>query len=300
MNQKFLNIKKIAFAILTFVMVGYHSMYATTAVGEIKTRVIGEGQPVIMIPGLTCDGSVWDDTVEAMGQGYQYHIMTLPGFAGNAPLEDLEAGFFKQVEAMVLDYIDENKIKKPIIIGHSLGGFMALKIAIKRPSLPSKLVIVDSLPFLTAMQMPDATEESAKGFTGNMKTQMMASVDQSLEQRATYQRTMLKSMILDSANIETATKWSIDSDMATIAQSMYELYTTDLREDLDKIIAPTLVLGAWVAYKDYGNTREGTLKTYTDQYEKHSNVKVDMTDIGNHFIMWDDPEFFYGWLKKFL
>jgi len=60
----------------------------------IKTRVIGTGQPVIMIPGLTCDGSVWDSTFEVMGNGYEYHIMTLPGFAGNAPLENLEAGFF--------------------------------------------------------------------------------------------------------------------------------------------------------------------------------------------------------------
>lgn len=286
--------------LLTMLLSLVVSQLLATEKPHIITKVIGKGQPVIMIPGLTCDGSVWDDTIEAMGNGYQYHVMTLPGFAGNAPLEDLEAGFFKQVEAMVLDYIDKNHIEKPIIIGHSLGGFMALKIAIQRPFLPSKLVIVDSLPFLTAMQMPDATEESAKGFAGNMKTQMMASVDQSLEQRATYQRTMLKSMILDSANIEIATQWSIDSDMATIAQSMYELYTTDLREDLDKIIVPTLVLGAWVAYQPYGSTRESTLKIYTDQYEKLSNVTVDMTDIGNHFIMWDDPKFFQNWLKKFL
>jgi len=267
---------------------------------SIKTRVIGSGQPVIMIPGLTCDGSVWDSTVKSMGEGYEFHIMTLPGFAGNAPLEDVEAGFFTQVQQMVLDYINKNKIEKPIIIGHSLGGFMALNIAIERPSLPSKLVIVDSLPFLSAIQMPNATEESAKGFASNMKTQMMASVNQSREQRATFQRAMLKSMILDSTNIEIATQWSLDSDMSTIAQSMYEMYTTDIREDLDKIIAPTLVLGAWVAYKDYGSTRESTLALYKAQYVNHTNVQVHLTDIGNHFIMWDDPEFFNNWLTKFL
>ena len=267
---------------------------------SIKTRVIGTGQPVIMIPGLTCDGAVWDSTIKSMGSGYQFHVMTLPGFAGNAPLEDLAAGFFTQVQKMVLDYIDQNKIKNPIIIGHSLGGFMALNIAIERPSLPSKLVIVDSLPFLTAMQVPTATEESSMPFAETMKTQMMASQVQTLEQRADYQRTMLKSMILDSANIEIATQWSLDSDMGTIAQSMYELYTTDLREDLGKIKVPTLVLGAWVAYQPYGSTRESTLAIYTGQYENLANVTVDMTDIGNHFIMWDDPEFFNNWLTKFL
>jgi N-formylmaleamate deformylase len=110
----------------------------------------------------------------------------------------------------------------------------------------------------------------------------------------------LTSMINDAAQIEIATDWAIDSDQETVGESMYEMYTTDIREELGKIKVPTLVLGAWLAYKDFGSTRESTLKLYTDQYANLKGVKVDMTDIGNHFIMWDDPEFFQSWLKKFL
>lgn len=268
---------------------------------EIKTRVIGKGQPVIMIPGLTCDGSVWDETILEMGDKYQYHVMTLPGFAGNAPLEDLDAGFFKQVQAMVLDYIDQNNIEKPIIIGHSLGGFMALNIAIARPDLPSKLVIVDSLPYLTKIQMPQAeTPEQAKQMAEQMKAMVNSSANQPRANKVAYQKQMLQSMIIDKNKIEIAAGWGADSDTYTIAQSMYEMYTTDIREDLDQIKVPTLVLGAWVAYQAYGSTRESTLAIYEGQYKKLPNVTVDMTDIGNHFIMWDDPKFFYDWLKKFL
>ncbi len=266
----------------------------------IKTRVVGKGQPVIMIPGLTCDGAVWDSTIEAMGDGYQFHVMTLPGFAGNAPLENIEEGFFSQVQALVLDYIDKNKIQNPIIIGHSLGGFMALNIAIERPDLPKKMVIVDSLPFLTAIQMPGATVESAKGFAGSMKAQMMAGANQTREQRATYQKMIVQTMMKSPEHIKIATEWGVDSDVATVAQSMYEMYTTDIREDLNKIKAPTLVLGAWIAYKQYGATRENTMANYKGQYAKLNGVQVDLTDEGNHFIMWDDPEFFNSWLKKFL
>lgn len=268
---------------------------------EIKTRVIGKGQPVIMIPGLTCDGSVWDETILEMGDKYQYHVMTLPGFAGNAPLEDLDAGFFKQVQAMVLDYIDQNNIEKPIIIGHSLGGFMALNIAIARPDLPSKLVIVDSLPYLTKIQMPQAeTPEQAKQMAEQMKAMVNSSANQPRANKVAYQKQMLQSMIIDKDKIEIAAGWGADSDTYSIAQSMYEMYTTDIREDLDQIKVPTLVLGAWVAYQAYGSTRESTLAIYEGQYKKLPNVTVDMTDIGNHFIMWDDPKFFYDWLKKFL
>lgn len=267
----------------------------------IKVKVVGKGQPIIMIPGLTCDGSVWDETIKAMGNQYEYHVMTLPGFAGNAPLKDVEAGFFKQVEAMVLDYITKNKIEKPIIMGHSLGGFMALNIAIKKPNLPSKLVIVDSLPYLTQVQMPQATSpEQAKQIAKQMTSMVLASANQPRANKVAYQKQMLKTMIIDEDKIKVAADWGADSDTPTVAQSMYEMYTTDIREDLSKIKVPTLVLGAWVAYKPYGSTRESTLNIYKSQYEKHPNVTVDMTDIGNHFIMWDDPEFFYGWLKKFL
>lgn len=301
MKQKINQTRIIALAILTFVMIGHHATYASIEAGKIKTRVIGEGQPVIMIPGLTCDGAVWDETIEAMGNGYQYHVMTLPGFAGNAPLPDVKAGFFKQVEVMVIDYIDDNNIEKPIIIGHSLGGFMALNIAIKRPDLPLKLVIVDSLPYLTKIQMPQAeTPEQAEQMAKQMTTMVLASDSQPRANKVAYQKQMLQTMIIDKDKIDIAAGWGADSDTPTVAQSMYEMYTTDIRADLTKIKVPTLVLGAWVAYQPYGSTRESTLKLYTDQYEKLSNVTVDMTDIGNHFIMWDDPAFFHGWLKKFL
>ncbi len=280
-------------------MVGHHFMHATTP-AQLDARVVGKGKPMIMIPGLTCDGAVWDSTIKAMGDNYQYHVLTLPGFAGQAPLENLEDGFFDQIRALIYQYIDENKIEKPIIMGHSLGGFLALQIAIEKPELPEKLVIVDALPFLTSVQMPGMSAENAKDMAIGMRAQMRASASQTYEQKFAYQKAMLPSMIIDEQNIETAADWGAKSDMNTVGQAMYEMYTTDIRSELDKIEVPILVLGAWVAYKDFGSTRESVLSTYTSQYEKAKDVVVDLTDKGNHFIMWDDSEFFQNWLNKFL
>ncbi|MFT7056458.1 MAG: pimeloyl-ACP methyl ester carboxylesterase [Roseivirga sp.] len=266
----------------------------------LDIRVMGEGPPVVLIPGLTCSGEVWDSTIAALDAGYEYHIITLPGFAGNAPLNDHEGKYLEKMRDEVIQYIENKQLSKPIIIGHSLGGFLALNIAIIQPNLPSKLVIVDALPFMTAVMIPGMTADEAKGMAKSMKSQVVSSVSQPIENRKAYQRQMLTSMINDAAQIEIATDWAIDSDQETVGESMYEMYTTDIREELSKIKVPTLVLGAWLAYKDFGSTRESTLKLYTDQYANLKGVKVDMTDIGNHFIMWDDPEFFQSWLKKFL
>lgn len=280
-------------------MVGHHLTHAKNQPG-LEVKVKGSGQPMIMIPGLTCDGAVWDSTIEALGNQYEYHVMTLPGFAGRAPLENLDAGFFTQVRRMVFDYIDEKNLENPIIVGHSLGGFLALQMAIERPDFAEKLVIVDALPFMTAVQMPGMTAEDAQGFAKAMRTQMQAGANQTYEQKYAYQKTMLPSMIRDEANINMAADWGAKSDLNTVGQAMYEMFTTDIREELNKIEAPVLVLGAWIAYQDYGSTRASVLKSYSDQYKKAQHLTIDLTDEGNHFIMWDDPEFFLKWLNKFL
>lgn len=264
------------------------------------TKVTGQGQPMVLIPGLTCPGAVWDETIAQLGDGYEYHMVTLPGFAGNSPLENHEGKYLEKMRDLVVNYIHEQKLQKPIIMGHSLGGFLALTITIAEPDLPLKLVIVDSLPYLPAIQMQNMSKDDVQSMAKNMKTQMVGSASQSAETRKSFQRMMLKSMIMDSAKIERALQWGIESDTETTAQAMYELYTIDIREDIAKIKIPTLVLGAWVAYKNYGATRENTLKNYKDQYAKLDGAIVDLTDNGNHFIMWDDPEFLMNWMKKFL
>ena len=219
---------------------------------------------------------------------------------GTEPIADNEGRYLEKMKELVLDYIKEAGLEKPVIVGHSLGGFLALNIAIDSPDLPAKLVIVDSLPFLPAIQMPGATVESFKPMAENMRNMMRNSSGQSREARINQQRMMLKTMIADEENIDIALEWGLQSDAETVAQAMYELYTLDIREDLAKIKVPTLVMGAYIAYQQYGVTRASTMKNYTDQYAQLDGVIVDLTDKGNHFIMWDDPEFMQSWLKKFL
>ena len=286
------------FAILLFAAINVNLFAAETTL--LKTEVFGKGQPIVMIPGLTCSGDVWDETVEKLKSNYECHVITLPGFAGQAAIKDHEGQYLEKMKQLVIAYIEDNKLEKPVIMGHSLGGFLALKIAIAKPDLPAKLVIVDSLPFLTAIQMPNATEESAKPIAQNMKAQIVAGANATREQRAAYQKMMLKSLIIDEKQIDLATEWSLESDPETVGQAMYELYTTDIRDELANIKTPTLVLGAWIAYQNYGITRESTLANFKAQYAKLNNVTIDLTDKGNHFIMWDDPEFFQSWITKFM
>lgn len=60
----------------------------------------------------------------------------MAGFAGIKPQQNAT---FTNWETSIANYIKENKIEKPIIIGHSMGGGLALAIASDYPELIKKL-----------------------------------------------------------------------------------------------------------------------------------------------------------------
>lgn len=262
---------------------------------SFDVQVSGKGQPILLIPGLASHGSVWDETVQVLSKNYECHIVTLPGFAGQPPLEG--ETFLKPVGDELVSYLKDQKLKNAIVIGHSLGGFLTLYIGSEAPDQVEKLVVVDGLPFMAALQNANATEETMKEQAKMMKAFME---NQSPEQYEAMQPTMLKTMITSQEHIDIAMDWGRKSDGATVAQAMYELYTTDLRQELAVIKAPTLVLGAWYGYKDYGTTKEDVIKNYTAQFVNHTNYRLEVAETAKHFIMWDDPEFFISQVTNFL
>jgi len=252
-----------------------------------------KGQPVILIPGLSSSGEVWAQTVDRLKANYHCHSLTLAGFAGQPRLSD--GPYLEKVKDSIVAYIETSKLKQPILIGHSLGGHMALWIAAENPSLTGPLVIVDSLTHLGTMMFPDPT--SLRKQAEGMRMMIAA---QSKEQYGTYVKKsgMLKSIVGDKG-LSDVTEWSLQSDPIAIANAMFDLYTTDLREAVAKIKSRTLILASWIGYKDF-STREKTLDVYETQFTKLPNKTIKMSDTAKHFIMLDDPEWYLMQLDTFL
>jgi len=53
---------------------------------SFTVTVSGAGRPVIFIPGLACDGSIWNETVAHLRGKVQAHVVTLAGFVGKPPI----------------------------------------------------------------------------------------------------------------------------------------------------------------------------------------------------------------------
>jgi pimeloyl-ACP methyl ester carboxylesterase len=254
-------------------------------------HVVGTGRPVLLLPGLSSSGAVWDGTVAHLKDHYQCHVFTLAGFAGQPRIE---GPFLETARNDLAAYIRQHQLDHPIIIGHSLGGFLALWLASHDPDLPGPLIIVDSLPYLPASFDSNATPETMKPVAEQMRAQMTASKEQFI---STSEATV-RLMVTKPADFDLVMSWVKATDPAAAGNAMFDLFTHDLRNDVANIKSPVLQLGTWIAFKDYV-TREESQARIRKQYAQVKNCKIVLADT-RHFIMLDDPKWFYHQIDDFL
>ena len=263
------------------------------AATPFEVRVTGTGPDVLLIPGLASSGAVWDATASQLCTHHRCHVFTLAGFAGvpaqPGPLLD-------NVDAALAAYIEQQHLHAPTVIGHSLGGFVALRLAIAHPADVGRLVIVDALPALGAVRMDSATPQQLHDFAPQMRAGLMA---QDPAAYAAAQAQQIASLVTAPADVARVQAWGRQSDRVAVIDAMSDMIGTDLRPQLAAVRVPTLVMGSWIAYKDV-STLEATRATYERQYKTLAGVQIAMSPAGRHFIMLDDPAWFETTLEAFL
>ncbi len=243
---------------------------------SFSVRVAGTGRPIILIAGLGCPGSVWDDTV-AHFAGAQTHVLTLAGYAGQAPIDKPLSATVRAELAM---YIRDRKLDHPIIIGHSLGGFIAYWLAETDPELVGPTIAIDAFP---ALGFDPASIAPVVTMAEGWKTLAKADFDGQA-------RDMFLAMAADPKKLEPVIAAVLKSDRRTFADSFVELFKTDLRPDLAKIKARVLVVLADGPYQ----------QQITAQVAAIPSRVVVVVPKTRHFVMFDDPVGFFRAVDAFL
>jgi pimeloyl-ACP methyl ester carboxylesterase len=260
----------------------------------IDVKVTGHGKPVIFIPGLACSGAVWDDTVKHLQDKYECHVVSIAGFGG-APAVKTD-DLIGNVRDQIIAYARDHKLAKPTIIGHSLGGSLALAIGEAAPDLPGDIVSVDGLPFLAGVMFPGVTDAAGAKKAAAAIGAMIAR--ETPEQFANYQRGVsIPAMVTRPEDVARIADMCGKSDPATVAQAMSELLGRDFRPELGKIKCPILVLGALAGLLQYAP--EAALEqNYKTQFTNAPQTRFQFFEKSKHFIMVDDPAGFYATLDK--
>jgi pimeloyl-ACP methyl ester carboxylesterase len=267
--------------------------------GRFHVRIDGPEHPVgdvILIPGLSSSPEVWDGLTDQLKGRYRVHRIHVQGFAG-APAEDNATG---PVAAPVAEdlarYIAEQGLNKPAVIGHSMGGTIAMMLAARHPDSVGKLMVVDMVPFMGAMfGPPGTTAESVTPVADQLyAAQTTGPEDQYRQQAAAAITGMINTESLRAGPLQDAAA----SDRAVSASAFRELVVTDLRPELARITAPTEVL--YVKFNDPRMTPGITDAIYQASFATLPGAKLTRIDDSAHFIMLDQPARFAAEVNAFL
>lgn len=261
---------------------------------RIEVMTIGKGQDVILIPGLGSPPTVFDNVKDEIAKTHKVHIVHVAGYA-DLPLATNEGAIFNPAADAITNYIKKNNLKNITIIGHSMGGELAMALAARNPLLVKKVMVIDALPYYSLYLDKNATTEAmaprAKAFAAMIKAQ-------NIEQFTAAQKIAIARLVKSDEKRAMVLGWSLASNRHAIAQGVEDLMTIDLRPELKNNQAQIKLIYGYD--KAMGLTQEFVDKLYEDGYAGIPHFEKQRIDNSLHFIMYDQPELFKSALLEFV
>jgi len=110
---------------------------------NLHYQISGEGSPLIILHGLFGTLENWGSQTSTLSQQHQVIAVDLRNH-GQSPHSD--AMDYPSMAQDIIDLMDSLELKAVDIIGHSMGGKVAMQIALNYPDRVNKLIIVDISP----------------------------------------------------------------------------------------------------------------------------------------------------------
>jgi pimeloyl-ACP methyl ester carboxylesterase len=260
---------------------------------RFSVAVEGKGPDVILIPGLMSGREVWDNAVVSLAGHYRVHRIQLSGFAGEPALGNAEGAILPGLVEELDAYIKANRLVRPAIAGHSMGGLLAMMLAAKHPDSVGRVLVVDALPFYSLMFGPEATPANVEPQAAAFRDSVAGMADEAW--RGQQSRTMAMLVRTESARPQRIAD-ALASDRGVAARAIYEVMTTDARPLLGAIAAPLTIAYATNAYAPEATV--GPL--YRSAYQGAARARLVEVPDSYHFVMLDQPERFNALLAEFL
>ena len=96
--------------------------------------------PVVLVHGLTGSTGWWDATRAALEPHHDVRVVTLPGFAG--PRRSRQSFVVAHAAEWLLGWLDGEGLGRVTLVGHSMGGMIALLAAARAPERVERLVLI--------------------------------------------------------------------------------------------------------------------------------------------------------------
>jgi pimeloyl-ACP methyl ester carboxylesterase len=110
---------------------------------DVLYYTAGHGEPLVVIHGGGCDARTWLDNIAVLADKYTVYAPDLPGYGGSQPMEGHY--YVPELAQFIEDFTRQLGLEKFYLVGHSLGGGIALNFALLFPEKIRKLVLISSL-----------------------------------------------------------------------------------------------------------------------------------------------------------
>jgi pimeloyl-ACP methyl ester carboxylesterase len=123
-------------------LAGLEERWATVRGARVRYLVGGDGPSLVLVHGLGGAASNWVELVPALTGSYRVLALDLPGHGGSSPLPAAPSLTpFADVVAVVAE---REGLLPACVVGHSLGGLVALRLALRRPDAVRALLLASA------------------------------------------------------------------------------------------------------------------------------------------------------------
>ncbi len=206
---------------------------AAVVMNRLHVETTGNGPDLVMLHGWAMHSGIWNSVAQRLAQRFRLHRIDLPGHGASrgATLDSLE-----DVTDIIAQYLPDTCI----VCGWSLGGQIAIRLALRVPERVHRLVLVASTPcFVKRTDWPWGMEAStltlfmenlARDYTQTLNRFLTLQVSGGTDQ--TRILAQLRSHILQHAQPEPQ----------ALQAGLQILLTSDLRTELKEIMQPVLLI----------------------------------------------------------
>ncbi|HET91099.1 MAG TPA: alpha/beta hydrolase [Chloroflexi bacterium] len=233
--------------------------------GLIHYEAMGRGRPLVFIHGWLGSWRYWVPTMEELSARHRTYALDLWGFGDSDKPGRIYT--FEAYVKLVRDFLDKLGVVHPTLVGHGLGGIIALKFAAENEGWVDQVMGV-SVPLLG-----EAVQRNLSGFSGNGDALAKLAA-----RRAKF------------TEVEMEVR---KTDVSAVTQSISDTLKDDLRSTLPPLTIPALLV--------YGGN-DPFIKPAEAEWLRRceDNVRAISIDNAQHFPMLEEQNKFNRLLKQFL
>jgi N-formylmaleamate deformylase len=241
---------------------------------------VGEGRPpLVLLPGITSPAVTWEFVAAGLAAHNDVYVLDNRGRGlsqGGPELGYRLDDYAADAEAL----ISALGLKRPAILGHSMGARIAVRLAARAPTVVGKIVLVD----------PPVSGPGRRSYPIPLNYYLESI--QAVSRGAGYEE-MKKSLPWSDEHLQLRMEWLPTCDPTAVSESHKSFQDEDIHADLPKIEAETLLM-----YAEKGGTvSEADAEVFVAALRSGHKQRIDGA---GHMIPWDQYDLFIGAVHAFL